>query len=152
MAVFEQTSVIAAPADLVWARVTTPEGINDETSPWMSMRMPRRARDLTIDTLPLNTVLGRAWILLFGLIPVDYDRLSIVELEPGRYFHEKSTMASMRRWEHERRLVSLDDSTTRVTDRITLETRVPGLSRLMARLLLAFFGHRHRRLARHFSG
>lgn len=151
MQVFERSTVIATPADRVWSRVTDPEGINDEMLPWMTMRMPRSARGLTVDTLPLNTVLGRAWILLFGVVPVDYDRLSIVELVPGRYFHEVSTMLSMRRWEHERTLMPIDETATRVTDRITLEPRLRGIGPVIARILRAFFGHRHRRLARHFA-
>jgi ligand-binding SRPBCC domain-containing protein len=119
--------------------------------PWMTMSMPRSARGLTVDTVPLNRPLGRAWIRLFGILPVDFDHLSIVELDPGRYFHEKSTMLSMRHWEHERTLSRIDDTSTRVTDRITLQTRLPGFNRIAATMLRAFFGHRHRRLARHFS-
>ncbi len=149
--VIEQSSVITAPSDQVWARVTSPEGINHEMRPWMTMTMPRAARGLTVATVPLNTVIGRAWIRLFGLIPIDYDALSIVELEPGRYFHEKSTMASMRRWEHQRTLTPLDEGTTRVTDRITFEPRFPGIGAVFSRILPAFFGHRHRRLARYFA-
>jgi ligand-binding SRPBCC domain-containing protein len=117
----------------------------------MTMTMPRSARGMTVDTVPLNVVLGRAWIRLFGLIPIDYDALSIIELEPGRYFHEKSTMASMRHWEHERTLTLLDDGTTRVTDRITFEPRMPGVGAIFGRVFLAFFEHRHRRLTRHFA-
>jgi len=149
--VFEHSSVIPAPAARVWERVVSPEGINNEMRPWMTMSMPRSARGMTVDTVPLNVVLGRAWIRLFGLIPIDYDALSIIELEPGRYFHEKSTMASMRRWEHERTLTPLDDDTTRVTDRITFEPRFPGVGAIFGRMLPAFFGHRHRRLARYFA-
>jgi ligand-binding SRPBCC domain-containing protein len=149
--VFEHSSVIPAPAARVWERVISPKGINHEMKPWMTMSMPRSARGMTVDTVPLNVVLGRAWIRLFGLIPIDYDALSIIELEPGRYFHEKSTMASMRNWEHERTLTPLDDGTTRVTDRITFEPRIPGVGAIFARVFRAFFGHRHRRLARYFA-
>ena len=149
--VFERSSVIPAPAARVWERVVSPEGINNEMRPWMTMSMPRSARGMTVDTVPLNVVLGRAWMRLFGVIPIDYDALSIIELEPGRYFHERSTMASMRRWEHQRTLAALDGGSTRVTDRITFEPRVPGIGAILGRVLLAFFGHRHRRLARHFG-
>lgn len=142
---------VQAPADRVWARVTSQDGINHELLPWMKMTMPRGARGLTIDTFPLNTVIGKSWILLFGVIPVDYDELSIVELDPGRYFHEKSTMATMRHWEHERTIAPLDEGRTRITDRITLEPRFAAAAPLAARILHAFFGHRHRRLTRFFG-
>lgn len=114
------------------------------------MRLPRSARELTIETLPVGKVLGRAWIILFGLIPVDYDRLAIVDLEPGRFFHEKSTMLSMRQWEHRRTLSPIDEGTTRVTDHIVLVPRLGLVTPVMAKVLYAFFGHRHRRLQRHF--
>ncbi len=151
--VVEQTSDVAAPIDAVWDRVISPEGINDEMRPWLTMSMPRGAEDLTIDTVELGVPLGRAWIRLFGLLPIDYDHLSIAALEPGRSFHEKSTMLSMRSWQHERTLTPVTDAVTRVHDRITFEPRVllrPSAG-LFRRVFAAFFAHRHRRLRRHFS-
>jgi len=151
--VVEQTSDVAAPIDAVWDRVISPVGINDEMRPWLTMSMPRGAEDLTIDTVEVGVPLGRAWIRLFGLLPIDYDHLSIAALEPGRSFHEKSTMLSMRSWQHERTLTPVTDAVTRVHDRITFEPRVllrPSAG-LFRRVFAAFFAHRHRRLGRHFS-
>jgi hypothetical protein len=151
--VVEQTSDVSAPVDEVWQRVVSPEGINDEMRPWMTMTMPRGTEDLGIDTVPVGRPLGRAWIRLFGVLPIDYDHLSIAALEPGRSFHEKSTMLSMRSWQHERTLTPVTEAVTRVHDRITFEPRL--LLRLsagfMAKVFGAFFAHRHRRLARHFD-
>jgi ligand-binding SRPBCC domain-containing protein len=151
--VVEQTSDVAAPVDRVWDRVVSPEGINDEMRPWMTMTMPRGTEDLTIDTVPIGEPLGRAWIRLFGIVPIDFDRLSVAALEPGRSFHEKSTMFSMRSWQHERTLTELADDVTRVRDRVTFEPRwfMRPSAGLLHRLLAALFAHRHRRLARHFS-
>jgi len=151
--VVEQNSDVAAPVDRVWSRVVSPEGINDEMRPWMTMSMPRGTDDLTIDTIEVGVPLGRAWIRLFGLLPIDYDHLSIVALEPGRSFHEKSTMLSMRSWQHERSLTPVTDGVTRVHDRVTFEPRwfMRLSAGLLRRLLAAFFAHRHRRLARHFG-
>jgi hypothetical protein len=151
--VVEQTSDVAAPIDAVWKRVISSEGINDEMRPWLTMSMPGGADDLTIDTVELGVPLGRAWIRLFGLIPIDYDHLSIAALEPERSFHEKSTMLSMKSWQHERTLTPLTDAATRVHDRITFEPRIllrPSAG-LFRRVFAAFFAHRHRRLARHFG-
>ena len=47
------------------------------------MSMPRGTEDLTIDTIELGVPLGRAWIRLFGLLPIDYDHLSIVGARTG---------------------------------------------------------------------
>jgi len=151
--VVEQSSDVAAPIDAVWERVVSPEGINDEMRPWLTMSMPRGTEDLTIDTVPLGEPLGRAWIRLFGLLPIDYDHLSIAAIDPGRSFHERSTMLSMRSWQHERTLTPVSDTGTRVHDRVTFEPRLPlrPLSGLFVRVFGAFFAHRHRRLARHFA-
>ncbi|WP_222129844.1 hypothetical protein [Nocardioides sp. zg-1228] len=118
----------------------------------MTMTMPRRAAGLTVETLPLGQPIGRAWLRLFGLVPFDFDHLMIDELEPGVRFLERSTMLSMRHWEHERTLTPVPEG-TRVHDRVTLQPRlpVPGLSMLLARIVGAFFRHRHRRLHKHFT-
>ena len=47
--IIERQSVVEAPAGHVWARVVTPEGINDEVRPSMTMSMLRGAESLTVD-------------------------------------------------------------------------------------------------------
>ena len=151
--VIERQSIVDAPADQVWARVITPEGINDELRPWMTMTMPRGAESLTVDNVPIGTPIGRSWLRLFGFLPFDYDRLSIAELEPGRRFREESTMMTMRQWRHQRSLTPDGDAKTIVRDRITFALRAPlrPAAPVVAAGLRALFGHRHRRLQRHFA-
>lgn len=143
---------IPAAAAAVWERVTRPDGINHEMRPWMTMTMPRGAAGLRVDTLPLGRPIGRAWLRLFGVIPFDFDDLTVVELESGVRFLERSTMLSMRRWEHERTLTPVAGG-TRVHDRVTLQPRlaIPGLAALLARVVDAFFKHRHRRLRDYYT-
>ncbi|GAA3969296.1 hypothetical protein [Gordonia caeni] len=150
---FTRRSEIAGPAPAVWARVVTPEGINDEMRPWMSMAVPRGAGDITIDTLEVGRPLGRAWLRLFGLLPFDYDHLTVAELDPGRRFREESTMLSMRAWTHERTVTPAAHDRTEVTDVVTFAPRLGLVAAgpLLRRMLAAFFGHRHRRLAAHFA-
>jgi hypothetical protein len=136
--------------------VVTPEGINDELRPWMRMTVPRRLRGKTIDDVEPGQRLGRSWLLLFGLIPFDYDDLGLAELGPGHRFLERSTMLSMRSWQHERTVVPVDATACEVTDRVTFEPRrplaiVPGSAMMTRALLTRVFAHRHRRLARHFG-
>ncbi|WP_203337353.1 hypothetical protein [Nocardioides limicola] len=150
MRVVERQTRVDAPIEAVWARVVTPEGINDELRPVMTMGMPRGSEGVNIDTVVVGRPLGRAWLRLFGLIPFDYDDLTIVAIEPGRSFHERSTMLSMRHWEHERSLAP-EGPVTLVSDRLTFAPRIPGTGALMARVISALFGHRHRRLRRFFS-
>ena len=151
--IIEQESTIDAPFGQVWARIVSPEGINYEMLPWMTMSFPRSAGSMTIDTIPVGKPIGRAWLRLFGVVPFDYDFLTIAELEPGRRFHEKSTMLSMRRWEHERTLTPRGGGRTTLHDRVTFQTRLPLtlIAPLISRVVRAFFGHRHRRLQKHFG-
>lgn len=151
--VIEQRSVVGATAERVWDRVVTPDGINDELRPWMTMSLPRSAAGLTIDTVPVGTPVGRAWLRLFGVLPFDYDHLVIAALEPGRRFHEESTMLSMRLWRHERSVSPNGDSKAVVHDRIAFQPRLPlrFAAPVLAVGIRALFGHRHRRLQRHFE-
>lgn len=157
VAVIERECLVNAPADRVWQRVVTPEGINDELRPWMTMSMPHGVASLSIDNVPIGTPLGRSWLRLFGVLPFDYDKLCIAELEPGRGFREESTMLSMSRWQHERSVTPGADGKAGgpavVHDRITFTLR-PGLrfcTPLVAAGIRSLFGHRHRRLQRHFG-
>lgn len=151
--IVERHSTIDAPAAHVWERIVTPEGINDELRPWMTMSMPRSAKNLTVETIPVGRPVGRCWMRLFGVVPFDYDYLTIAELWPGRGFHEESTMLSMRLWRHERTLEPVGDARTVVRDRLTFELRSPlrVLTPVIATGIRALFGHRHRRLARYFN-
>ncbi|MBI3692374.1 MAG: hypothetical protein HY239_17390 [Mycolicibacterium aromaticivorans] len=152
--IIERQSSVAAPADRVWARIVTPEGINDEMHPWMTMSMPRGATDVTVETLPIGAPAGRCLLRLFGVLPFDYDDLMIAELRPGHGFDEQSSMLSMRSWRHQRSLEPGTAATTVVHDRLTFELRAPlrPLTPIVAIGIRAFFGHRQRRLQRHFAG
>jgi ligand-binding SRPBCC domain-containing protein len=146
----QQESLLSATPDAVWDRVSTFEGINDELRPLMRMTAPARVRALEPDDVVLGERLFRSWVLLFGVVPIDYDDLTLVALEPGRGFHERSRMMSMRVWEHERRLTA-ENGGCRVVDRLTFQPRMPGMGPLLVRFIRLTFRHRHRRLRRHFG-
>ncbi|HEY7150878.1 MAG TPA: hypothetical protein VH391_04290 [Solirubrobacterales bacterium] len=157
MHLLEQSSRLPVAAARVWSRAVTEEGINDELRPLLRMTMPRSLRGKTIDEVEVGVPLGRSWILLGGLIPVDYDDLSLVELEPGRRFLERSRMLAFAVWQHERIVEPEAGDACRVTDRLGFELRsavvwIPGMAWLAEAIVGALFRHRHRRLARHHSG
>ena len=141
------SSELSAEPEKVWARAIDPSGINVELRPLMRMTVPRGLPDFGLaDPEPGN--IGRSWLLLFGFLPFDYDDLNIVRLEPGRSFLERSSMLSMRLWEHERTLDPLGSDRCRLTDRVAWEPRLPLPGRLFRPLVRAIFKHRHRRLRR----
>jgi hypothetical protein len=149
------TTRLGARAADVWARATTPEGINDELRPILRMTVPEGLDGAGIDDVRTGEPLGRSWILLFGFLPVDYDDLCVAEVEPGRRFLERSSMLSMRTWQHEREVEPLGEDACEVTDRLTFELRrglawVPGVGSLATAIVRRLFAHRHGRLRRRF--
>jgi ligand-binding SRPBCC domain-containing protein len=150
MRVVEQQSVVPASPETVWERVSTFEGVNDELRPVLRMTAPARVRGLDPSEVVLGERIFRSWVLLFGVLPIDYDDLTLIALEPGRGFHERSRMLSMRVWEHERTL-SPEGTGCLVRDRLSFEPRLPGMGPLLERIVRATFSHRHRRLRRRFG-
>ena len=150
MRTVEQESRLAASADAVWAHVSTFEGVNYELRPLMRMTAPAHIRGLEPSDVVLGERLFRSWVLLFGVLPIDYDDLTLVAIEPGRGFQERSRMMSMRVWEHDRSLEP-DGTGCVVRDRLGFEPRVPGMGPLPERVVRALFRHRHRRLRRRFG-
>jgi hypothetical protein len=146
---FEVSSIVPASVDRVWTRVTTFEGVNDELRPILRMTCPREHRRIDPATVPLGRPWFRSWLLLFGVLPFDCDHLRLVAIEPGRGFHEDSTMLTQRRWVHRRQLEASDGG-TRVTDRVEFEPRLPLMGALLRPVLDALFRHRHRRLRAYF--
>jgi hypothetical protein len=147
---FEVSSVVPASPAAVWARVSTMEGVNAELRPLARMTYPAGIDRLDSAVVPLGQRLFRSWILLFGVLPVDYDDLTLVRVEPGRGFLEQSSLLTQRRWVHERLLDAVAGG-CRVTDRIGFEPRVPFGGGVMRAVFHFFFRHRHRRLARAFA-
>jgi ligand-binding SRPBCC domain-containing protein len=143
-------SRLSASPEAVWERVSTFEGVNDELGPVLRMTAPASVRALDPADVVLGERIFRSWVLLFGVLPIDYDDLTLIALEPGRGFHERSRMLSMRVWEHERTLTA-DGSGCVVRDRLGFEPRLPGMGPLLERVIRATFRHRHKRLRRRFG-
>ena len=148
MRTFTAESRVAASRETVWRHATRPSDLDREFRPFLRMTFPPEIEDLT--TVTLGERICRSWILLFGLIPVEYDDLVFVELEPGRRFLERSTMLTQKRWEHERTFED-DGGGTRVVDRIEFESKVPILEPIQALVFRAVFAWRHHRLRRLFG-
>ncbi len=145
------SSHLTASPDEVWERVISPEGINDEMRPYLRMTLPPGVEQLNPETIELGKPIGRSWILLFGVLPFDYDDVTLVRLDPGSGFLERSKMLSQRSWEHERTLEATADGCV-VTDRVCWQPRFGLPARPLRPVIGWFFRHRHRRLRQHFGG
>jgi ligand-binding SRPBCC domain-containing protein len=148
---FEASSRLAAPAEEVWAFATSAQGINEELMPIVRMTVPRGLGQLDITNVEAPRRLGRSWILLGGLLPIDWDDIHLERLGPGFSFSERSTMLSQRAWDHDRVVEPLDEGACVVTDRIHFVPRIPGLAPLLRPVLRMTFRHRHRKLRRRFG-
>lgn len=149
---FRRRSVIDAPAEQVWERVASVEGINHELMPYLRMVFPRRYRGRDIGDLESGLHVGRVWLLYGGFLPLDYDDLTIETLTPGRGFAERSAMLAMPVWHHDRTVQPLPDGRSEVIDDVGFTPRLPlrPVTPLLLRLLRHVFDHRHRRLVAHF--
>ena len=68
-----RTTVVRAPAEAVWARVTAREGINHEMGPYLKMPMPQAFRGKSIGDVSPGTHIGKSLLLRFGILPFGYD-------------------------------------------------------------------------------
>jgi hypothetical protein len=110
------------------------------------MTFPESVGNLVSDCRPDQAPL-RSWILLFGLVPVEYDDLTLVEVEDGRRFLERSEMLTQQIWQHEREILA-DADGSRIVDRVYIESRIPSLEKIQMAVFKVVFRYRHFRLKR----
>jgi hypothetical protein len=113
------------------------------------MTTPPHAERLTDLQVDLGSPLFTSWVLLFGVLPIDRVRLTLVELDEGHGFVEQSPMLSMKLWRHERRIEPSSKGST-LTDTITLEPRFPAS--FAAWFFRKVFEHRHKVLTQKLGG
>lgn len=111
---------------------------------------PPKVREAGLAEVVPGERICRSWLLLFGVIPVDYDDLVLESIGPGTEFHERSTMLTQRLWHHDRVVADTTVGCT-VTDRVAWESRLPIPGGLMKPIFRAVFRYRHHRLKRRFG-
>ena len=143
---FQIRSTLNADPAKAWQHATSPRGVNAEFWPFLRMTFPASVTDFSRDWEP-GRRLFRSWILLFGVIPIEYDDLSLSEVDEGRRFLERSEMLMVRSWQHERELL-VTSSGVELVDRIVFESRVPALESIQGMIFRLIFRYRHFRLRR----
>jgi ligand-binding SRPBCC domain-containing protein len=114
------------------------------------MTFPPALARLTPELFPLGRTAFRSWLLLFGIVPVEFDDIQLVELEPGRGFYEVSRMFTMREWRHRRTVTPAGEGCV-VQDEITMLPRWGWTGWFLARVCRWLFTWRHRVLRRLFG-
>lgn len=152
----ERSSVLAAPAPEVWARVATMDGVNEELAPLVRMTHPAALSTLADagDDL-MGRVAFHSWLLAGGVVPMDRHALRLLTVEQrgelGGGFVEDSTSWLQARWRHERDVDAVDTHTCRVTDRLVVVPRLRAARPLVAAVVPRIFEHRHRVLRERFG-
>ena len=138
----------AAPA-AVWDWITSIHGIGTELSPLMKMTAPRGVERITDVEIEIGRPIYNSWILLFGFLPIDRSKVTLVEIREGEGFLEQSPMTGMKQWRHERRIEPSAGGCV-LTDRLTFEPRfgTPVVRWFIKKL----FEHRHEVLRRELGG
>ena len=149
MGEFVVSSRLSVAPKILWNHAVSPTGVNREIRPLLRMTFPRNITDVTFSWQP-NKRLYRSWLLLGGILPLDYDDVSFAEVEPGCRFIESSRSFSQRLWKHERIIEPYDHGSC-LTDRVRFEPRLRALTPLYDSVLRALFKLRHRNLRRLFG-
>jgi len=151
MYTFTIASRLAAPAHVVWQHSTTMSGVNREFFPLLRMTCPQAYLERSLGDAPIGERVFRSWILLFGVVPIDYDDLCFQRIVQGEGFAERSTMLTQRAWHHDR-WIRPDGDGCVLTDTIAFVPRVPGAGVLMRPVFHLVFRLRHHNLRRAFGG
>lgn len=146
-------SELAAPADEVWAKVSTMSGVNHELHPWVHMTVPasfgrRSLQEATPEQL--KGVLFNSILLGLRFIPFDVHALHLEQVRPGQGFDEHSTSWMQKTWIHRRRVVPAGHGCI-VTDELVVEPRVFFMAPVVRGIVGFLFRHRHARLLKTFG-
>lgn len=139
-------STLHASPSAVWEHARTLRGINEELWP-VRMSDPIGLR-LDAGT-PLNVVLMRSVLSLFGVLPIDVHSFRLLRVTDGVGFQEHSHSWLERTWIHER-TITPDPVGCRLSDDLRFEPRLPAA--LTRALVERTFLRRHRALRRKFGG
>jgi hypothetical protein len=141
-------SELGADAAAVWAHAASLDGVNAELAP-LRMSGPRGVA-LDDKMVPLGRPAFVSVVTLWGVVPLDLHELTLVDVAPGRSFHEASRSLVQRRWVHVRRVEASAGGGCRVSDEVTFTPRLLG--GLVRAIIVRTFARRHRRLRRMFDG
>lgn len=139
---------VLANREEVWSWITSVEGISKEMSPFLKMTTPKEIKDISSVEISSDKPLFVSVLLLFKILPFDYSKLTILEIDEGSGFIEQSPMKSMKLWRHERRILSREKG-CEILDSLEFKPRIFGsLSHLFVKQL---FNHRHRMLVKNLG-
>ncbi len=136
-------SQLSASAARVWEWITSTDGVSAEMRPFLRMTWPKGLRSLEeLDVVP-GVRMFRSNVFLFGILPIDYSDMTLLEFSRGQGFIEQSPMGSMTLWRHERRIAPspANPAAVLLIDQLTFQPHMA--KRLVSWFIRRFFMHRH---------
>jgi len=145
-------SKLDVPVERVWEWSISVDGISAEMRPFLRMTFPRGVRSLNDIPIRPGVPVFRSRVLLFGVLPIDYSDVTLMEFNSGQGFIEQSPMGSMQLWRHERRIVPHPSNPAAVllVDQLTFQPRMAR--RLVGWFVRRLFLHRHNVLRANLAG
>ena len=145
-------SKLDAPPKRIWEWITSLDGISTEMWPFFRMTFPKGVRSLNDVVIKPGVRMFRSYVFLFGILPIDYSDMTLMELDIGQGFVEQSPMGSMSLWRHERRIIESqsDPITVILVDHLTFRPRIAR--RFVGWFIKHVFIHRHKVLKANLCG
>jgi ligand-binding SRPBCC domain-containing protein len=141
-------SEVSASPQKVWEWIISLKGISSEMWPYFRMTAPKGFESLENLNIILGQPLFRSKVFLFGFLPIDYSDITLIEIEKGSGFVEKSPMGSMKLWRHERRIISTA-SGCKIIDHLTFEPKMA--TQIIGWFIRTVFQHRHKVLRKNLN-
>ena len=145
-------SKLHSPVERVWEWITSVKGISAEMWPFFRMTTPKGVSSLNDVQIKPGVRMFRSYVFLFGVLPIDYSDMTLLDLNVGEGFTEQSPMGSMKLWRHERRIVPCpsDPNAVLLVDQLTFQ---PCMARrLVGWFIRRVFSHRHEVLKANLGG
>jgi len=136
------STTLACPPDEAWARVRTSALLEHVAAPLIRFTPKGDTR------FPELWQPGeyRAWMWLFGIIPIGWQAVVISEPAPqgeARFVRDNGYGPLIRRWDHWITIEPTANGATAYTDRVEIEAGL--LTPLIAAFARVFYAHRQRR-------
>ncbi|HLP19769.1 MAG TPA: hypothetical protein VK174_05685 [Chitinophagales bacterium] len=143
-------SEVNATKEILWQHITLMKNVNGELMPFAKMTYPQHMAEIGGREVPLQVVLFKSVILLFGFMPIDLHYLRLDKLEYGTAFYENSYSLQHQYWKHTRTIIE-HDAKVFVCDELHFGPRIFFMGYLLLPIYKMIFRHRHKQLRRYFA-
>ena len=146
---FTIQSEVNTTKEILWQHITQMKNVNDELMPFAKMTYPATTSEIAGREVPLQQVLFKSVILLFGFIPIDLHYLRLDKREYGTAFYENSYSFQHHYWKHTRTIIERNGQVI-VCDELHFAPRISFMGYLLLPVYKMIFNNRHKQLCKQF--